>query len=109
MIYVTPTCPPCDRLIAALAKWQSTLATERLIVIIGGDAAAAARYATEHMAATPIEWYADSTGAARRSLGIQQSLALVAVENGRIEWVVSGVLNDPSALEPLVRTWTAAR
>jgi hypothetical protein len=105
MIYVSPGCLPCDRLLAALAKWQSTMVTERLIVVVAADAAAAERYAAAQMAATPIKWYADSGGEARRSLGIQQPLALVAVENGRVQWTVSGVLNDPEALEPLVSTW----
>lgn len=38
---------------------------------------------------------------------LQHVPALVAVERGRIAWVVTGVLNDPAAVEPIVRSWTA--
>jgi len=49
---------------------------------------------------------ADADQHASRALGLQHEPALIAVENGRIAWVVTGVLNDPSAVEPVIRNWT---
>ena len=105
LIYVTPACAPCDRLLAMLAASPATLATLRLVVVIGADVTAAGHYAAGHLSGMPVPWYADVSGEGRRSLGLQQSVALVAVENGQRQWTVSGVLNDPHALETVIRTW----
>jgi hypothetical protein len=37
---------------------------------------------------------------------VQHEPALVAIENGRVAWTVTGVLNDPHAVEPIIRNWT---
>ena len=105
LVYVAPDCAPCDRLLAMLAASPATLATGRLVVVIGADSQAAGQYAAQHLSAMPVVWYADVSGEGRRSLGLQQSVALVAVENGQRQWTVSGVLNDPHALETVIRTW----
>ena len=105
IVYVAPACAPCDRLLAMLAASPATLATARLVVVIGANVTAAGRYAAEHLSGLPVSWYADVSGEGRRSLGLQQPVALVAVENGQRQWTVSGVLNDPRALETVIRTW----
>jgi hypothetical protein len=109
LVYVTPDCRACDRLIAALIDWQPTLPANRLVVIIGAATEAARTYAQDrHIGGTgSIAWYADPLQAGASALGVQHMPALVAVDKDRIEWTVSGVLNAPSALEPIVRSWTA--
>jgi hypothetical protein len=109
LVYVVPDCRACDRLIAALIDWQPTLPANRLVVIIGASTEAARTYAQErHISGTgTISWYADPLQAGASALGVRHMPALVAVDNDRIEWTVSGVLNAPGALESIVRSWTA--
>ena len=109
LVYVVPDCRACDRLIAALIDWQPTLPANRLVVIIGASTEAARTYAQDrHIAGTTtISWYADPLQTGASALGVRHMPALVAVDNDRIEWTVSGVLNAPGALESIVRSWTA--
>jgi hypothetical protein len=53
-----------------------------------------------------MDWYADADSQAARALGLQHEPALVAIENGRVAWTVTGVLNDPLTVEPIIRNWT---
>ncbi|MCU1383323.1 MAG: hypothetical protein JWL71_2020 [Acidobacteria bacterium] len=109
LVYVVPDCRACDRLIAALIDWQPTLPANRLVIIIGAATDPARTYAQDrHIAGTGgIAWYADPLQTGASALGLQHMPALVALDDGRVEWTVSGVLNAPSALESIVRSWTA--
>jgi hypothetical protein len=106
LIYVSTACGSCDRLLSALEQWRPTLPQGRIVVVIRGPRDDAQIYATRHADAAGLPWYADADQHASRALGLQHEPALVAVENGRIAWVVTGVLNDPSAVEPVIRNWT---
>jgi hypothetical protein len=109
MVYVEPNCRSCDRLVSALVGWQRTLPPGRIVVVIGGGLAGAQAYARERGldGATGITWYADPDRRGASALGLQHLPSLVAVESGRIGWVLSGVLNDPGAVESAVTNWTA--
>lgn len=106
LIYVSAACGSCDRLLAALEQWRSTLPQGRIVVVIRGPRDDAQSYATRHADAAGLPWYADADQQASRALGLQHEPALIAVENGRVAWVVTGVLNDPRAVEPVIRNWT---
>ncbi len=107
LVFVTPDCRPCDRLIAALIEWQTTLPANRLVIVIGAAADRARTYADQRGLgdAAGIGWYADPQQAGASALGVARAPALVAVDSGRVEWIISGVLNEPSALESIVRSW----
>ncbi len=109
LVYVAADCRSCDRLVSALNEWQRTLPANRLVLVIGAAPDVAQKYAREHGIddAAGMAWYADVDRSGSRALAVERVPALVAIENGRIEWVVSGVLNDPGAVEPIVRNWTA--
>ena len=107
LIYVSTTCGSCDRLLSALEQWRPTLPNGRIVIVVRGARDAARQYAAQHADAAGLPWYADADLQCARALGLQHEPALVAVENGRIAWVVTGVLNDPGAVEPIIRNWTA--
>src|SRR5712672_2100052 len=109
LVYVSPDCRSCDRLISSVIDWQRTLPPNRIVLVIDGSSSAALSYAHDRGIAdvTGITWYADPARHGRNALGLQYSPALVAVENGQLAWVVSGVLNDPQAVEQVVRGWMA--
>jgi len=106
LIYVSTECGSCDRLLSSLEQWRPTLPQGRIVVVIRGPREGAQDYAARHADAAGLPWYTDADQHASRALGLQHEPALVAVENGRIAWVVTGVLNDPSAVEPVIRNWT---
>jgi hypothetical protein len=107
LIYVSAACGSCDRLLAALEQWRPTLPSGRIVILIGASRDRALAYATQHADAAGMAWYVDADQQAARALGLQHEPALVAVENGRVAWTVTGVLNDPAAIEPIIRNWTA--
>ena len=107
LVYVAAAgCGSCDRLISSLEQWRPTLPQGRVVIIVGGSRDAAHAYAMQHAIADGA-WYADAGESGVRALGLQHLPALVAIERGRVAWVVTGVLNDPSAVEPIVRNWTS--
>jgi hypothetical protein len=107
LIYVSPDCRSCDRLLASLKEWQSPQLTSRTVVIVRGPAAAAAAYVAARLPAevAAIAWYADERSEAWQALSLKGTPVLIAVERGEIDWTIAGVLNDPKALEPVVRRW----
>jgi len=107
IIYVTPGCRSCDRLLQALKDWQSPQLTTRAVVIVRGPSAGAAAYMAERMPseASGIAWYADNNNEAWQALDLKGAPVLVGVEGGEIKWTISGVLNEPKSLESVVRTW----
>ena len=107
LIYVSPDCRSCNRLLASLKEWQSPQLTSRTVVIVRGPSAAAAAYVTEQLPAevAAIARYADEGDAAWQALSLKGTPVLIGVERGEIDWTIGGVLNDPKALESVVRKW----
>lgn len=106
MVYMSPACAACDRLTELLAASQSPAAAERTVVIVGGaPAAARAHAASRREIAATMRIYADLSMQAARALSLAGSPSIVAIRGGRIEWTLTGVLNDPDALASVIRTW----
>jgi hypothetical protein len=103
LVYVSPDCRTCERLIESLKDWQSpNLASRTVVVVRSSDAA---RYIAEHRSGFDVAWYADLQDDAWRSLELKNAPTLLGVEGGEIKWTISGVLNDPKTLESVVRRW----
>lgn len=107
LLYVSPDCRSCDRLLASLKDWQSPQLTSRTVVIVREPATGAAAYIAERLPAevAAIAWYADERSEAWQALNLKGTPVLIGVERGEIDWTISGVLNDPKALESVVRRW----
>ena len=106
LIYVSPDCRSCDRLLASLRDWQSPQLTSRTVVIVRGSSAPAAAYVAERLpSAVAVSWYVDERSEAWQALSLKGTPVLIGVERGEIDWTISGVLNDPKALESVVRKW----
>ena len=107
LLYVTPGCRSCDQLLASLKEWHTPQLAARTVVVVRATPADAAEYIASHLPseASDVAWYADATSAAWQALALTGVPVLVGIESGQIKWTISGVLNDPSALEPVVRSW----
>src|SRR6476646_12123705 len=86
LIYVSPDCRSCERLIESLKNWQSPNLTSRTVVVVRSSEAA--RYIAEHRSGFDVAWYADFQDDAWRSLDLKTAPTLVGVESGEIKWTV---------------------
>ncbi len=110
IVYATTDCPACDRLLDALPAGQSPVALARTIVIVAGEPAAVGPYVVRRQSASPaMRFYADAQMQASVALGLTGGPALVGIRRGQIEWALTGVFNDPAALEPVMRAWLEDR
>jgi len=107
LVYVTPACPSCDRLMKALGEWRSPLIDARSVLVVGAAPAEASRYlaAIRPASLDGVASYTDGSLQAHRALQLGGAPALIGIKDGRIEWTLDGVLNDPSAVESVVRSW----
>jgi len=107
ILYVSPECPPCDRLIQMLPTWQPAPSAGRVVVIVGAPLADARAYVDgiNWLPASGVSWFADPAGAAAKSLKLTGRFGLSGVRADRLEWTVAGVLNDPSSLKSVVESW----
>src|SRR5262245_49352850 len=73
MIYVSPACGSCERLMAAIAEWQPAIVASRIVVVIQAAPDAARTYAqTLHLdQVAGLTWYADPTQSGSQALGLQ--------------------------------------
>ena len=108
LVYVSPGCRPCDRVLELLKDGERPEVAQRVVVVVRSDAATASTYIGRQLAdVTGVTWYADAQGEAYRSLKLTGWPALVGVRQGRIMWSVSGVLNDASTVASIVQSWVA--
>jgi len=104
LIFVSSDCRSCDRLMESLKQWQSPQLPARTVIVVRGSGAS--RYVADHKSPDlDAAWYTDEDDQGRRSLDLSSAPALVGVERGEVKWAVSGVLNDPKAVESMVRRW----
>jgi hypothetical protein len=99
IVYGAANCVSCDRLVHALEEWNVPRAGGRTVVIVEVPAEGSGT------AQAAPDTYLDPGGAAARALGLTERPAVLGIENGAIEWVVQGVLNDPNMLKELVQRW----
>ena len=107
LLYVAPGCKSCDQLLGSLKEWHTSQLASRTVVVVRASRDQAAEYISSHMPAeaSDLRWYADPGSAAWQALALTGTPVLVGIDAGEVKWMVSGVLNDPRALEPVVRSW----
>jgi hypothetical protein len=112
VIFVVPGSVPSERLLEAMAVWTPPIDPTRLVFVVDGRAPDAgqwlARYVPPGAEGGPPVFF-DVDGKGRTALAISGAPALLGITAGEIQWDLVGVLNDPSALEPMIRNWTTRR
>jgi hypothetical protein len=110
LIYVKPDCRPCNSLLRAMPKWNTTALPSRVVLVVAGPRTEARAW-IEKMLPSDLQltWYADPERVAATALELSGAPVLIGVRNGAVEWQVGGVLNDPAALESVVRSWVEDR
>jgi hypothetical protein len=112
VIFVVPGSVPSERLLEAMASWTPPIDLTRLAFVVDGRSPDAgqwlARYVPPSAEGGPLVFF-DVDGKGRTALAISGAPALLGITAGEIRWDLVGVLNDPSALEPMIRNWTTRR
>ncbi len=94
-----------DRLLRALNAWN--VDPLRVVVVVSGDVASIdsrVRPLLGDLGASATV-YADQDGSAARAMGLTSAPALIGIVDNTIDWAVQGVLNDPTMVEPVARSW----
>jgi hypothetical protein len=105
LVYVTPTSAASTRLLEALAQWQLSLDGQVVIVVADTPAAAAAFAATAAPRLSGVRWATSSDRVVWDALQLKGVPTLIGAVGGTADWRLSGVLNDPKALESVFRSW----
>jgi hypothetical protein len=109
LIYASPQCVACERLLRALDDWAIARASGRTVVIVASEASSNAPAngspTTGATSQSAVRSFSDSGGAAGLSLEVTDVPAVMGIRDGRIEWTVQGVLNDPAMLKGLLERW----
>jgi hypothetical protein len=106
LIYVTPTSLASARLLTSMKQWETPAMAARTVVVIGAPLATAQRFIKERSAEFPsVRWVVDPQNVAWQALRLSGTPFLLGVKDGEIAWSLAGVLNDPKALESVIRTW----
>jgi hypothetical protein len=107
LMYLAPGCRPCDSLLALASDPQVAQFASRAVILVRADAKRAGDYVAQGIApnAASVTWYADADDQAFKALRLTGTPVLIGVRQGRIIWSISGVLNDASTVQSVVRTW----
>lgn len=110
-VYLTPNCRPCNTFMRALPKWQSADLMARVVLVVSGPRAEARAWIEKSLPPElqSLAWYSDPDRAAAKALDLNGAPSLIGIRDGKIEWELAGVLNDPAALESVVRSWVEDR
>jgi len=106
MVFVRPSCRPCEQLLNALTRLPDGAAGAGLVVVVEGSADAAAEFTARGLpkALANVPVVADVKGEGWAGLELNALPAVLGVEGTRIAWSHTGV-PDRGLLESLMRTW----
>ena len=107
LVYVSPDCRPCNALMRALPKWQTAELMVRAVLVVAGKQPDAKAWIEKSLPPEmhTLTWYVDPDRRAAKALELTGAPVLIGVRNGQLEWQLGGVLNNPAALESVVRSW----
>lgn len=111
IVYVGPDSAPSGRLLQAMKAWEaSATIAQRSLVVVGGEADSARQLIAKLADDAPaVRWVTDPTQAAWKALRLSGTPTIVGVRDGRVEWALAGVLNNPATLESVVTSWVGGR
>lgn len=106
VVYLVPESEASSRVLVALREWWQPGWNGRVVLVFGAplDTSRAWFEQTWGDGERP-EWFADPDTAAWKALQLQGTLGVAAIDQGRVEWKIDGVIADPSVLQPAMRAW----
>lgn len=108
VIVVSTDSTPSARLVAALKEWQAEVPhlADRAVLVFAGPDDRARQFVTARGDEMPAaRWLVDADGSAAVALRVTGTPTIIGVADGRIEWVLAGVLNDPKTFQKALTGW----
>ena len=109
LVFVKPSCRPCEQLLGAMARVAEAGGAPRLVVIVESPTDTAAGYARalpQPLANVP--WFADASGEGWRALNVKGLPVVLGVDGSEVAWTHIGV-PQRSLLESLMRGWAGTQ
>jgi hypothetical protein len=103
----SPTSAAAARLLNAMSTWEVNEGLTRVIVVIAAASDAQAPVDRWARSLPGVQWVADPANALAQALDIRGTPTLLGVEENRVRWKVAGVLNDPTMVRDVVKSWVA--
>lgn len=104
-VEVAPHCPPCDRMLSALAS--RPVAAANLVLVMQGQADDVTRALALYPALSNAHWYLDSDGSAFQALSFQTRPTALGLRANQIVWQWAGASADPAKLASVLLDWLA--
>jgi len=107
LAYVVPGSAPSDRLVQWIGESWPADRLDRLVLIVAAEPDRARAYLADKgsAAVAGAAWYADPGGAAWSALRFEGTLAVVGMADGRVDWKIDGVIQDPLAVTRPIGAW----
>lgn len=99
---------PSARLVSALKEWQAEVPhlADRAVLVFTGPGDRTQQFVAARGDEMPAaRWFVDADGSAATALRVTGTPAIIGVADGRIEWVLAGVLNDPKTFQKALTGW----
>ena len=110
LIHVATDSTPSARLVAGLKEWQAEVPqlADRAVLVFSGSADQVGQFVSGRGDGMPAgRWLVDADGSAAKALRVTGAPTIIGVADGRIEWVLTGVLNDPKTFQKALTGWVS--
>lgn len=110
LVFVKPSCRPCEQLLDALARIDDPGLASRLVLVVESPLEDAAAFAARRLPPplASVRWFADTDpeaeSAAWKALELKGLPMVIGIEGEKIAWTHNGAPHS-GLLEPLMRTW----
>lgn len=106
LLYVEPSCRPCDGLLRLVKKEEFPKVPPAMTIIVGGVAIEAVRALRDRYPdLAEASWYSDQSKHACAQLSIKGAPVLLGLRQGVIAWRFTGVLPDATHMKSVLQSW----
>jgi hypothetical protein len=109
LVYITPSCAPCEVALQAIGQQEATAAGPRIVVFVQGSTEEATALRATVPELEEAGWYSDPEGAAFELLRLAGVPTAIGIREQSVVWRVSGTLGDSQKLRGIVRSWIIPR
>jgi hypothetical protein len=105
LVYVREHSSHSRALLKVVARKESRLLPERVVVMVGATSDGARRMRQGYASLAHAGWYADAAGAAFAQLDLHGAPSVLGMRGDRIEWTLQGTLPRQKELASLFESW----
>jgi hypothetical protein len=108
IVYVQPDCRPCESILTVATHERHPGLPDRLAIVVAGVTARELQALAARFPNLPRNaWYADTNRTMFTRLRLTGVPVVLGLRDQMIEWGLSGVLPDASAVESVLASWVA--